>query len=98
MNGAIYLIMGLLLGLALGLIIGNLRLNSERGKVTILTSQLETLREEENRLTTLNEQLRAVTTGMTQLTTQAQEAELKRTRAESEMRTQIENKIGRAHV
>ena len=80
MNGAIYLIMGLLLGLALGLVIGNIRLNSERGKVTLLTSQLETLREEENRLTTLNEQLRAVTTGMSQLTTQAQEAELKRTR------------------
>ena len=95
MNGATYLIIGLMIGLALGLVVGALRLNSERGKVTLLTNQLDTLREEENRLTTLNEQLRAVTTGMTQLTTQAQEAELKRTRAESEMRTQIENmKLG----
>ena len=102
MNGATYLIIGLIVGLALGLVIGALRLKAEReklvaesGKVTLLTTQLEAMREEENRLTTLNEQLRAVTTGMTQLSTQAQEAELKRTRAESEMRTQIENmKLG----
>jgi len=102
MNGATYLIIGLLVGLALGLLIGALRIKAERekvvaesGKVTLLNTQLEAMREEENRLTTLNEQLRAVTTGMTQLTTQAQEAELKRTRAESEMRTQIENmKLG----
>ena len=95
MNGAAYLIIGLLIGLGVGLVIGALRLNSERGKVTLLNSQIDAMREEENRLTTLNEQLRAVTTGMAQLTTQTQEAELKRTRAESEMRTQIENmKLG----
>ena len=102
MNGATYLIIGLIAGLALGLLIGALRIKAERekvvaesGKVALLNTQLEAMREEENRLTTLNEQLRAVTTGMTQLTTQAQEAELKRTRAESEMRTQIENmKLG----
>jgi DNA recombination protein RmuC len=64
--------------------------NSEKGKVDLLNSQIEELRREETRLTTLNEQLRAVTTGMTQLSTQAQEAEVKRARAESEMRTQIE--------
>ena len=95
MNGAAYLIIGLVIGLGVGLVIGALRLNSERGKVTLLNSQIDAMREEENRLTTLNEQLRAVTTGMAQLTTQTQEAELKRTRAESEMRTQIENmKLG----
>jgi DNA recombination protein RmuC len=95
MNGAAYLIIGLLIGLGVGLLFGALRLNSERGKVTLLNSQIDAMREEENRLTTLNEQLRAVTTGMAQLTTQTQEAELKRTRAESEMRTQIENmKLG----
>ncbi|MEY3254121.1 MAG: hypothetical protein RJA01_127, partial [Actinomycetota bacterium] len=95
MNGALYLIIGLLIGLAVGLVIGAIRLNSEKGKVALLNSQIDVMREEENRLTTLNEQLRAVTTGMAQLTTQAQEAELKRTRAESEMRTQIENmKLG----
>ena len=95
MNGAAYLIIGLVIGLGVGLVIGALRLNSERGKVTLLNTQIDAMREEENRLTTLNEQLRAVTTGMAQLTTQTQEAELKRTRAESEMRTQIENmKLG----
>jgi DNA recombination protein RmuC len=91
MNGVAYLIIGLVIGVGVGLVIGALRLNSERGKVTLLNSQIDAMREEENRLTTLNEQLRAVTTGMAQLTTQTQEAELKRTRAESEMRTQIEN-------
>ena len=94
MNGATYLILGLVIGLALGLGLGFLyattRVNSERGKVELLNTQIEELRREETRLTTLNEQLRAVTTGMTQLTTQAQEAEVKRARAESDMRTQIE--------
>jgi DNA recombination protein RmuC len=94
MNGATYLILGLVIGLVIGLGAGFLysstRVNSEKGKVDLLNSQIEELRREETRLTTLNEQLRAVTTGMTQLTTQAQEAEVKRARAESEMRTQIE--------
>ena len=94
MNGATYLILGLVIGLALGLGLGFLyattRVNSEKGKVELLNTQIEELRREETRLTTLNEQLRAVTTGMNQLTTQAQEAEVKRARAESEMRTQIE--------
>ena len=94
MNGATYLILGLVIGLALGLGLGFLyattRVNSEKGKVELLNTQIEELRREETRLTTLNEKLRAVTTGMTQLTTQAQEAEVKRARAESEMRTQIE--------
>ena len=94
MNGATYLILGLVIGLAIGIGLGFLyattRVNSEKGKVELLNTQIEELRREETRLTTLNEQLRAVTTGMTQLTTQAQEAEVKRARAESEMRTQIE--------
>lgn len=94
MNGAISLILALALGLAIGLALGFLystvRVNGERAKVELLNAQIEELRREETRLTTLNEQLRAVTTGMTQLTTQAQEAEIKRARAESEMRTQIE--------
>ncbi len=94
MNGASYLILGLVIGLAIGIGLGFLyattRVNSEKGKVELLNTQIEELRREETRLTTLNEQLRAVTTGMTQLTTQAQEAEVKRARAESEMRTQIE--------
>ena len=90
MNGAIFLIIGLAIGLALGFLYATLRVNSEKGKVELLNSQIEELRREETRLTTLNEQLRAVTTGMTQLTSQAQEAEVKRARAESEMRTQIE--------
>ncbi|MFM8385141.1 MAG: DNA recombination protein RmuC [Actinomycetota bacterium] len=94
MNGATYLILGLVIGLVLGLGLGFLyattRVNSEKGKVELLNTQIEELRREETRLTTLNEQLRAVTSGMTQLTTQAQEAEVKRARAESEMRTQIE--------
>lgn len=94
MNGATYLILGLVIGLAIGLGLGFIyattRVNSEKGKVDLLNSQIEELRREETRLTTLNEQLRAVTTGMTQLSTQAQEAEVKRARAESEMRTQIE--------
>ncbi|MBM3722006.1 MAG: DNA recombination protein RmuC [Actinomycetota bacterium] len=90
MNGAIFLIIGLAIGLAIGFLFASLRVNAEKGKVAILNTQLEELRREEARLTTLNEQLRAVTTGMTQLTTQAQEAEVKRARAESEMRSQIE--------
>lgn len=90
MNGAIFLIIGLAIGLTIGFLFAAIRVNGEKGKVAILNNQIEELRREENRLTTLNEQLRAVTTGMSQLTTQAQEAELKRTRAESEMRTQIE--------
>ena len=94
MNQGIYLILGLVIGIGAGIAIGYLmssqRVNSERGKVELLNNQLEEMRKEEARLTTLNEQLRAVTTGMTQLSTQAQEAELKRARAESEMRTQIE--------
>ena len=90
MNGAIFLIIGLAIGLGLGFLYATARVNSEKGKVDLLNSQIEELRREESRLTTLNEQLRAVTTGMTQLTSQAQEAEVKRVRAESEMRTQIE--------
>ncbi|MFZ8871738.1 MAG: DNA recombination protein RmuC [Candidatus Nanopelagicaceae bacterium] len=90
MNGAIFLIIGLAIGLGLGFLYAATKVNSEKGKVDLLNSQIEELRREETRLTTLNEQLRAVTTGMTQLTSQAQEAEVKRSRAESEMRTQIE--------
>ena len=90
MNSAIFLIIGLAIGLGLGFLYATARVNSEKGKVDLLNSQIEELRREETRLTTLNEQLRAVTTGMTQLTSQAQEAEVKRARAESEMRTQIE--------
>ena len=90
MNGAIFLIIGLAIGLGLGFLYAATKVNSEKGKVDLLNSQIEELRREETRLTTLNEQLRAVTTGMTQLTSQAQEAEVKRARAESEMRTQIE--------
>ena len=90
MNGALYLTIGVVIGGAIGFAIGALRMNSERGKVELLTAQLEEMRKEEARLTTLNEQLRAVTTGMAQLTTQAQDAEVKRARAESEMKTQIE--------
>ncbi len=94
MNSALSIGVGLLIGLGIGLVIGlvisSLRVNNEKGKVTLLNTQLEEMRKEEARLTTLNEQLRAVTTGMTQLATQSQEAEIKRARAESEMRTQIE--------
>ncbi len=91
MNTAIYLLIGLSFGIGLGLLIGYFRLNSERGKVSLLNGQIEAMRQEESRLTTLNEQLRSVTTSMAQLNTQSQEAEIKRTRAESEMRAQIEN-------
>jgi len=90
MNGAIFLIIGLAIGLGLGFLYAATKVNSEKGKVDLLNSQIEELRREETRLTTLNEQLLAVTTGMTQLTSQAQETEVKRARAESEMRTQIE--------
>ena len=90
MNGAIFLIIGLAIGLAIGFLFATIRVNAEKGKVALLNTQLEELRREEARLTTLNEQLRAVTSGMTQLTTQAQEAEVKRAKAESEMRSQIE--------
>ena len=90
MNSALSIGFGLLIGLAIGLVIGSLRVNNEKGKVTLLNTQLEEMRKEEARLTTLNEQLRAVTTGMSQLATQSQEAEVKRARAESEMRSQIE--------
>lgn len=90
MNSAISLVIGLLIGLAIGGLIATLRTNSERGKVAILNAQIDEMRKEEARLTTLNEQLRSVTAGMTQLATQSQEAEVKRARAESEMRTQIE--------
>ena len=95
MNSALSIGVGLLIGLGIGLVIGlvisSLRVSNEKGKVTLLNTQLEEMRKEEARLTTLNEQLRAVTTGMTQLATQSQEAEVKRARAESEMRTQIES-------
>ena len=95
MNSALSIGVGLLIGLGIGLVIGlvisSLRVSNEKGKVTLLNAQLEEMRKEEARLTTLNEQLRAVTTGMTQLATQSQEAEVKRARAESEMRTQIES-------
>ncbi len=95
MNSALSIGVGLLIGLGIGLVIGlvisSLRVNNEKGKVTLLNTQLEEMRKEEARLTTLNEQLRAVTIGMTQLATQSQEAEVKRARAESEMRTQIES-------
>ena len=99
MNGAILLIIGLGIGIGIGLLIGALRINAERGKVSLLEKQIEEFRAEENRLTTLNEQLKAVTTGMSALSTQAQEAELKRTRAEGEIRTQIENmKLGNENL
>ena len=103
MSGSLSLIIGLALGLAIGLgigiAIGFLRANSEKGKVTLLTAQIEKMREEEGRLTTLNEQLKAVTTSMTTLSSQAQEAEVKRARAESEIKTQIENmKVGNENL
>jgi len=99
MNGAILLIIGLGIGIGIGLVIGALRINAERGKVALLEKQIEEFRAEENRLTSLNEQLKAVTTGMSALSTQAQEAELKRTRAEGEIRTQIENmKLGNENL
>ena len=91
MNGAVTLIIGLVIGIGIGIVIGSLRANSEKGKVALLTAQIEKMREEESRLTTLNEQLKSVTTSMTTLSTQAQEAEVKRARAESEIKTQIEN-------
>ncbi|NDC52661.1 MAG: DNA recombination protein RmuC, partial [Actinobacteria bacterium] len=99
MNGAILLIIGLGIGIGIGLVIGALRINAERGKVALLEKQIEEFRAEENRLTSLNEQLKAVTSGMSALSTQAQEAELKRTRAEGEIRTQIENmKLGNENL
>ena len=91
MNGVLLLILGLLIGLGLGIALGLIRANSEKAKVTLLTDQMAKMREEEGRLTTLNEQLKSVTTSMTTLSTQAQEAEVKRARAESEIKTQIEN-------
>lgn len=91
MNGVLLLILGLLIGLGLGIALGLIRANSEKAKVTLLTDQMAKIREEEGRLTTLNEQLKSVTTSMTTLSTQAQEAEVKRARAESEIKTQIEN-------
>ena len=99
MNGALTLIIGLVIGLGIGLAIGLIRANSEKGKVALLTDQLAKMREEEGRLTTLNEQLKAVTTSMTTLSTQAQDAEIKRARAESEIKTQIENmKVGNENL
>ena len=95
MNGAILLIIGVGAGLAIGLLIGALRLNTEKGKVALLDQKINEMRDEEDRLISLNENLKSVTQSMTALSTQAQEAEVKRTRAESEIRTQIENmKLG----
>ena len=67
MNGAVTLIIGLAIGIGIGIVIGSLRANSEKGKVALLTAQIEKMREEEGRLTTLNEQLKSVTTSMTTL-------------------------------
>ena len=99
MNGAILLIIGVGAGLAIGLLIGALRLNTEKGKVALLDQKINEMRDEEDRLISLNENLKAVTQSMTALSTQAQEAEVKRTRAESEIRTQIENmKLGNENL
>ena len=99
MNGALTLIIGLVIGLGIGIAIGFIRANSEKGKVALLTDQLSKMREEEGRLTTLNEQLKSVTTSMTTLSNQAQDAEIKRARAESEIKTQIENmKVGNENL
>mgnify|MGYP003335852812 FL=1 len=99
MNGAILLIIGVGAGLAIGLLIGALRLNTEKGKVALLDQKINEMRDEEDRLISLNENLKSVTQSMTALSTQAQEAEVKRTRAESEIRTQIENmKLGNENL
>ena len=99
MNGAILLIIGVGTGLAIGLLIGALRLNTEKGKVALLDQKINEMRDEEDRLISLNENLKAVTQSMSALSTQAQEAEVKRTRAESEIRTQIENmKLGNENL
>ena len=99
MNGAILLIIGVGAGLAIGLLIGALRLNTEKGKVALLDQKINEMRDEEDRLISLNENLKAVTQSMSALSTQAQEAEVKRTRAESEIRTQIENmKLGNENL
>ena len=99
MNGAILLIIGVGTGLAIGLLIGALRLNTEKGKVALLDQKINEMRDEEDRLISLNENLKSVTQSMTALSTQAQEAEVKRTRAESEIRTQIENmKLGNENL
>ena len=99
MNGAILLIIGVGTGLAIGLLIGALRLNTEKGKVALLDQKINEMRDEEDRLISLNENLKSVTQSMTALSTQTQEAEVKRTRAESEIRTQIENmKLGNENL
>ena len=99
MNGAILLIIGVGAGLAIGFLIGALRLNTEKGKVALLDQKINEMRDEEDRLISLNENLKAVTQSMSALSTQAQEAEVKRTRAESEIRTQIENmKLGNENL
>ena len=99
MNGAILLIIGVGTGLAIGLLIGALRLNTEKGKVALLDQKINEMRDEEDRLISLNENLKSITQSMTALSTQAQEAEVKRTRAESEIRTQIENmKLGNENL
>lgn len=99
MNGAILLIIGVGVGLGIGLLIGALRLNTEKGKVALLDQKINEMRDEEDRLISLNENLKSVSQNMQTLSTQAQEAELKRTRAEGEIRTQIENmKLGNENL
>jgi len=65
--------------------------SAEATKVSLLTSQLDSLRAEQSQNTRLDEALKAVQQNMLALNTQAQAAEVKRASAEAGIRTQMEN-------
>jgi DNA recombination protein RmuC len=64
---------------------------AEQSKSELLNTQLDSLRAEQGVNIRLDEALKAVNQNMSALTTQAQEAEVKRATAEASVKTQIEN-------
>ena len=86
------LIIGLAIGLALGFFIGKSKNSDHAGLLAQNQSyekQLEEYRKRENDSTRLDETLRDVKDRMAKLTQQAQDAEVKRAEADTEIKTQI---------
>ncbi len=94
----ITLVIGISIGIAIGILISRLRNQASgathamaQGEISSLTKQLEELRKRENESTRFDEALNDVKARMATLTTQTQDAEVKRAAADSAIKTQIDS-------
>ncbi len=90
------LVIGISIGILIGILISRLRNQGTgaamaQGEITSLTKQLDELRKRENESVRFDEALNDVKARMATLTTQTQEAEVKRAAADSAIKTQIDS-------